>query len=71
MYTVNVIGTTWGGFESAYSYQAEAVPADCEAAKRIAGDFQDVSDFEVTESHVNYIDCGQQRGLSIRNTLFT
>lgn len=46
---LRVVGITYQGFTSTYSYQVAEVPKDNAAAKRHAGDFQLITDFAVIE----------------------
>lgn len=47
MYSVNIIGFTWEGFESTYTYNGFTTLPDAPAIKCKAGDFQDICDFQI------------------------
>ena len=47
-YQLNIIGHTWGGFKSTYTYSVDAdVLTHPETVKSLAGDFQSVIDYQV------------------------
>jgi len=46
--TVQVVGTTWAGYKSAYQYQSDKV-VTIEEVGRLAGDFQFIDDFQIIQ----------------------
>ena len=46
-YRVNVIGIAWAGYQATYTYPSNTMPADDVAVGRLAGDFQDMLDYQV------------------------
>ena len=54
-YTVNIIGTTWGGFQSAYSYNfTQTSEPTAQEIKRKAGDFSSVDDYQIITHSTEY-----------------
>ena len=49
---LQVIGKTWEGFHSSYGYEVETVPKSDADALRVAGDFQELTDWQVVQSTV-------------------
>lgn len=47
--TLNVIGNIWTGHECSYSYQVSRAPETMREVQQIAGDFECVTDFQVTD----------------------
>lgn len=55
-YRVDVIGTTWAGYESTYTYTFPYLP-DATKINLRAGDFQSVDDYQITAvTRVEYVD---------------
>jgi hypothetical protein len=44
---LHVVGYTWQGFKSAYSYTVDTPPKNIREAKQYAGDFESLTDFSV------------------------
>lgn len=55
-YTINLIGTTWNGFESAYVYHATqpAIPTEAEIRSK-AGDFEYVYDWQIISTETTVV----------------
>ena len=47
-YVVDVVGYTWEGFKSTYTYQMTFAPTSAAEVKPVAGDFQSIEDFRVS-----------------------
>lgn len=50
-YALNVVGRTWEGYQSAYSYHVQGIghPTNLDEAKKLAPDFAEVRDFQILD----------------------
>ena len=49
MYIVDVVGTLWEGCRATYRYESDELPANWNAVKRLARDFQGVEDYRISQ----------------------